>query len=50
MKELEFKQAACIDYAENFDANSSSPMSLSFTLSAKELSVGGDSHANPSPV
>ena len=50
MKELEFKQAACIDFAESFDANSSSPMSLSFTLSAKELSLGGDSHANPWPV
>jgi hypothetical protein len=50
MKELEFKQAACIDYSENFDANSSSPMSLSFTLSAKELSVGGNSHANPWPI
>ena len=50
MKELEFKQAACIDYSENFDANSSSPMALSFTLSAKELSVGGNSHANPWPI
>ena len=50
MKEIEFKQAACIDYSESFDANSSSPMALSFTLSAKELSVGGDSHANPWPV
>jgi hypothetical protein len=50
MKELEFKQAACIDYSENFDANSSSPMALSFTLSAKEISLGGNSHANPWPI
>lgn len=50
MKELEFKQAACIDYSESFDANSSSPMSTSFTLSAQELTLGGNSHANAWPV
>ena len=50
MKELEFKQAACIDFSENFDANSSNAMTISFTLSAKELSLGGDSHANAWPV
>ena len=50
MKELEFKQAACINYSEAFDANSSSPMSLAFTLSAKEIVIGGDSHKNPWPI
>jgi hypothetical protein len=50
MKELEFKQAACINYSEAFDANSSSPMSLAFTLSAKEIVLGGDSHKNPWPI
>lgn len=50
MKELEFKQASCINYSESFDANSNSPMSLSFTVSAKELSLAGDSHKNPWPV
>ena len=50
MKELEFKQAACINYSEAFDANSSSPMSLAFTLSAKEIVLGGDAHKNPWPI
>jgi hypothetical protein len=50
MKEIEFKQAACIAYSESFDANSSSAMALSFTLSAKELHVGGDAHKNNWPV
>jgi len=50
MKDLEFKQAACINYSEAFDANSSSPMSLAFTLSAKEIVLNGDSHKNPWPI
>ncbi len=46
LKDVEFKGAACIDYAESYDANSSSPMMVSFTLSAKEITVNGDSHKN----
>jgi hypothetical protein len=49
MKELEFKQAACIDYAESFDANSSNAMMTSFTISAQELSLGGNAHTNAWP-
>jgi len=50
MKELEFKQAACIDYTETFHSNSSGPMAIAFTISAKELHVGGDKHHNDWPI
>jgi hypothetical protein len=50
MKEVDFTQAACIDYSESFDANSSGPMIISFTISAQQLQVGGDSHANNWPI
>ncbi len=47
MKELEFKQASCVEYSESFDAVSSSPMSCHFTLSAREVTIGQAQHANP---
>ncbi len=50
MKELEFKQAACIDYTESFHAHSTGPMTIAFTISAKELHVGGNAHANNWPI
>lgn len=47
MKELEFKQAACVEYSETFDAVSSTPMSTHFTISAREVHIGQGQHINP---
>lgn len=47
MKELEFKQAACVEYSETFDAVGSTPMSTHFTVSAREVHIGQGQHVNP---
>ncbi len=46
LKDLEFDGAACIDYAESYDANSNSPMMVSFTLTARKITMNGDEHQN----
>lgn len=50
MKELEFKDASCVEYNESFDAVSASPMYTSFTLSAREVTIGNATHANQWPI
>ena len=50
MKELEFKSAACVEYSESFDANNANPMTMSFTISAKEITLGQATHTNPWPI
>jgi hypothetical protein len=46
LKELAFKEAYLVKFEENFDADSSYPMTISFTLSARELSGGNGTHVN----
>jgi Hemolysin coregulated protein Hcp (TssD) len=46
LKELNFKEAYMVDYKENFDHESKQPATISFTLSAKEISMGSGAHAN----
>jgi type VI secretion system TssD-like protein len=46
MKELNFKEGYLVDYKENFDASGDNPVTESFTISAKEISVGSGKHTN----
>lgn len=50
MKELTFKTAYVIQYAENFDSVGGNPMTTRFTLSAKEIQLGNETHQNEWPV
>lgn len=46
LKELNFKEAYMVDYKENFAHDDKQPATITFTLSAKEISMGSGSHAN----
>ena len=46
LKELSFKEAYLVDYKENFDSEGMTPITESFTLSAKEITVGSGTHIN----
>lgn len=46
LKELNFKEAYLIDYFEHFSSTGDNPVTESFTLSAKEISMGSGSHVN----
>jgi Hemolysin coregulated protein Hcp (TssD) len=46
LKELNFKEAYLVDYKENFDSTGVMPVVETFTLSAKEISMGSGTHAN----
>jgi hypothetical protein len=46
LKELGFKEAYLIDYNENFDSTGTNPVTESFTLSAKEITMGTGKHIN----
>ncbi|HEY4111039.1 type VI secretion system tube protein TssD [Puia sp.] len=46
MKQLKFTEAYVVDYRENFDATGDNPVTESFTLSARVISVGSGSHTN----
>ena len=46
MKQLKFTEAYVVDYKENFDATGDNPVTESFTLSAREISVGSGKHTN----
>ena len=50
MKEMTFKTAYVIDYAESFDSVGGNPMTTRFTLSAKEIQLGAETHENEWPV
>jgi len=50
MKEMTFKTAYVIDYAESFDSVGGNPMNTRFTLSAKEIQLGAEVHENEWPV
>ena len=46
MKQLKFTEAYVVDYKENFDATGENPVTETFTLSAREISVGSGKHTN----
>jgi hypothetical protein len=46
MKEMTFKTAYVIEYAENFDSVGGNPMTTRFTLSAKEIQLGNEELKN----
>ncbi|CAM3511342.1 type VI secretion system tube protein TssD [Zobellia roscoffensis] len=46
LKEIKFTEAYMVKYRENFDASGTNPLTETFTLSAKELSIGGGQHQN----
>ncbi len=46
LKELNFKEAYLVDYRETFDATGDNPVAETFTLSAKEISMGTGSYIN----
>ena len=46
MKELKFKEAYLVDYTENFDSTGDNPISETFTISAKEVTLGSGTHTN----
>jgi type VI protein secretion system component Hcp len=46
MKELKFKEAYLVDYSENFDNTGDSPITETFTISAKEITLGTGTHTN----
>lgn len=46
LKELNFKEAYMVDYRETFDSTGDNPVSETFTISAKEISMGTGSYVN----
>lgn len=46
MKELNFKEGYLVDYRENFNSQGDNPITETFTISAKEISMGNASHVN----
>ncbi len=49
MKELKWEKGYIVQYTESFDSTGDNPMTISFTISAEKISVGGASHKNPWP-
>ena len=45
-KELNFKEAYLVNYREKFDSTGENPIVETFTLSAKEISMGTGSYVN----
>ncbi len=45
-KELKFTEGYLVRYHENFDSTGENPMSESFTISAKTISIGNGEHVN----
>jgi hypothetical protein len=46
MKELQFSEAYMISYEESFDYSGTGAMTISFALSAQEISMGNGTHVN----
>ncbi|VXC01936.1 Phage tail protein [Flavobacterium sp. 9AF] len=46
LKELNFKEGYLIKYKEEFDATGTNPLVETFTISAKEISMGTGEHVN----
>ena len=46
MREVEFKNAYIIRFKETLDVNGDNPMSILFTVSAEEITIGNATHEN----
>lgn len=46
MKQLKFSEGYLVRYAENFEATNQKPLSETFTISAREITVGQGTHVN----
>jgi hypothetical protein len=46
LKELKFSEGYLVSYEEKFDAFNSSPMTETFTISARKIEMGNGSHEN----
>lgn len=46
LKELSFKEGYLVKFEESFDADNPNPMTVTFTISARELSMGNAKHVN----
>lgn len=46
LKELKFKSGYLIAFAESFNSEGQDPLSVKFTISAKEISMGSGTHTN----
>lgn len=46
LNELNFKEGYLVKYKESFDASGQSPLIETFTISAKEISMGSGEHVN----
>lgn len=49
LKELKFKEAYLVDYLEQFGSTGDSPVTETFTISAKEIELGNGKHTNEWP-
>ncbi|MDX6184113.1 type VI secretion system tube protein TssD, partial [Flavobacterium sp. Fl-77] len=46
LKELKFTEAYMVKYKENFDHNSENPLTETFMISARKISMGGGEFDN----
>jgi hypothetical protein len=46
LKTLEFKEGYLVSFEETFDYANKHPMTISFTISAREMTMGNASHIN----
>jgi hypothetical protein len=46
LKELKFKEAYIVKYREDFDSTGDNPLTETFTISAKEITLGNAEHKN----
>lgn len=46
MKQLKFSEGYLVSYAEQFEATNEQPLSETFTISAREITVGQGTHVN----
>jgi hypothetical protein len=50
LKQLDFEDAYCVSFDESFSHETSIPMVITLTLSAKKIAIGGDNHTNEWPI
>ena len=49
MKELKFTEGYLVSFVESFNSDNKNPMTVAFTISAKELKMGNGTHKNEWP-
>jgi hypothetical protein len=50
LKELKFKKGYIVGFAETFLSTKENPMTITFTISAMELTMGNGTHKNEWPI